>query len=214
MDRATKVAAVVIVILVAAGAAIYIMNEHPGSDIVYHDTLDALESYGSEGDVVSECTFDEPGFTFVGWNTSSDGSGTTYMPGDTIGSEGKVHLYAQWVKSVYRVTYGTGTDLDLLGESIVLRYSDGTEAPLEEGARLDGHPSVVVRGDVWDWTYEGNNRFLGTDDQGRTFELLIVIAGGEYSAMLQDGDPTYQFEIDSYGVFIVYAPNHFETPAL
>ena len=31
--------------------------------------------------------------------------------------------------------------------------------------------------------------------------------------MLQDGDPTYQFEIDSYGVFIVYTPNHFETPA-
>ena len=118
------------------------------------------------------------------------------------------------MKSVYRVTYGTGTDLDLLGESIVLRYSDGTEAPLEEGARLDGHPSVVVREDVWDWTYEGNNRFLGTDDQGRTFELLIVIAGGEYSAMLQDGDPAYEFEIDSYGVFIVYAPNHFETPAL
>ena len=67
MDRATKVAAVVIVILVAAGAAIYFMNEHPGSDIVYHDTLDALGSYGSEGDVVSECTFDEPGFTFIGW---------------------------------------------------------------------------------------------------------------------------------------------------
>ena len=166
MDRATKVAAAVIVILVAVGAAIYVMNEHPGTDIVYHDTLDPLGSYGSEGDVVSECTFDEPGFAFVGWNTSSDGSGTTYMPGDTVKSEGKVHLYAQWVKSVYRVTYGTGTDLDLLGESIVLRYSDGTEVPLEEGARLDGHPSVVVRGDVWDWTYEGNNRFLGTDDQG------------------------------------------------
>jgi uncharacterized repeat protein (TIGR02543 family) len=37
------------------------------------------------------------GFTFTGWNTAADGSGTAYQPGDTftIGSA-DVTLYAQW----------------------------------------------------------------------------------------------------------------------
>ena len=52
------------------------------------------------------------GFTFRGWNTSSDGSGDTLMPGDSmeIGHE-DITLYALWEINKYKVKYnGNGND--------------------------------------------------------------------------------------------------------
>ena len=40
------------------------------------------------------------GYTFNGWNTASDGSGTAYATGSTITPSGNVTLYAQW-KTTY-----------------------------------------------------------------------------------------------------------------
>ncbi len=57
------------------------------------------------------------GYTFNGWNTKADGSGTSYSAGDTfkasnVDPEYSV-LYAQWTANVYSVTYnlngGSGT---------------------------------------------------------------------------------------------------------
>ena len=44
------------------------------------------------------------GYQFAGWNTKSDGSGTTYQEGDTITVSDSQTLYALW-KTVYTVTY-------------------------------------------------------------------------------------------------------------
>lgn len=48
------------------------------------------------------------GYTFAGWNTQANGSGTKYMPGDKVlvdtMSPGN-HLYAIWVKGSYLLTY-------------------------------------------------------------------------------------------------------------
>lgn len=46
------------------------------------------------------------GFTFNGWNTSSDGTGTSYDPGSTYKTNSNLTLYAQW-KSV-----GSSTEPD------------------------------------------------------------------------------------------------------
>lgn len=45
------------------------------------------------------------GYTFTGWNTSSDGSGTNYSPGGEYSKDADVTLYAQWTKVTYTVTY-------------------------------------------------------------------------------------------------------------
>lgn len=54
--------------------------------------------------------FKKKGYTFVGWNTKADGSGTTYknkasIKNLTATSNKKVTLYAQWKKTKYTVTY-------------------------------------------------------------------------------------------------------------
>lgn len=53
------------------------------------------------------------GYTFVSWNTKSDGSGTTYNPGASYTSNAALTLYAVWTIKTYTVTYygngGSGT---------------------------------------------------------------------------------------------------------
>ena len=39
------------------------------------------------------------GYTFMGWNTKADGSGTSYAPGATYRNNADVTLYAQWTKT-------------------------------------------------------------------------------------------------------------------
>lgn len=57
----------------------------------------------------------KPGYIFGNWNTSSDGSGTSYAGGQaySVTSTGNITLTAQWTQIPYTVTYdlggGTGT---------------------------------------------------------------------------------------------------------
>jgi uncharacterized repeat protein (TIGR02543 family) len=48
------------------------------------------------------------GYTFAGWNTRSNGSGTTYAPGSTIRmTNSDVNLYAKWIKNPIKAQIGT-----------------------------------------------------------------------------------------------------------
>lgn len=51
-------------------------------------------------------------YTFSGWNTATDGSGTSYAEGATYSTDANLTLYAKWVSSTtsysLTVTYGTG----------------------------------------------------------------------------------------------------------
>ena len=53
------------------------------------------------------------GYTFSGWNTAANGSGTAYAGGASYGFGVSVTLYAQWAINVYTVTFnangGTGS---------------------------------------------------------------------------------------------------------
>lgn len=46
--------------------------------------------------VIPNCFFRRTGYTFVEWNTSSDGKGTTYMPDDVVELSKSLKLYAIW----------------------------------------------------------------------------------------------------------------------
>lgn len=45
------------------------------------------------------------GFTFVGWNTSTNGTGTNYAVGASYTGNASLTLYAKWVLDTYTVTY-------------------------------------------------------------------------------------------------------------
>ena len=57
-------------------------------------------------------TFTRTGYTFAGWNTAADGTGTAYADGSQVSnltavSGGTVTLYAQWTANTYTVTVET-----------------------------------------------------------------------------------------------------------
>jgi len=53
-------------------------------------------SFGSTVTVLGVGSITRPGFTFNGWNTASNGSGTSYSPADTFTISASTTLYAQW----------------------------------------------------------------------------------------------------------------------
>ena len=45
------------------------------------------------------------GYTFSGWNTASDGSGTSYAAGASYTGNATLALYAKWTAVTYAVSY-------------------------------------------------------------------------------------------------------------
>lgn len=49
--------------------------------------------------------FTRTGYTFAGWNTAANGTGTSYAVGSSYSSASNLTLYAQWTINSYTVTY-------------------------------------------------------------------------------------------------------------
>ena len=111
-----------------------------GSDTLYAQwqinsvtlTYDAQGGVGEPGDqsgdagsdvTVSSTVPTRDGYTFTGWNTAADGSGTGYSGGDafTLPSSGSDTLYAQWQINSVTLTYdaqgGVGEPGDQSGDA-------------------------------------------------------------------------------------------------
>jgi len=58
---------------------------------------------------LSSTTPTRSGFTFSGWNTASNGTGTSYSPGGSYTNNSSVTLYAQWTASSTPVSWGSMT---------------------------------------------------------------------------------------------------------
>ena len=56
----------------------------------------AISTYVGVANTIPSNSLIRTGYTFNGWNTASDGSGTAYATGSTITPTGNVTLYAQW----------------------------------------------------------------------------------------------------------------------
>ena len=57
------------------------------------------------------------GFTFEGWNTAADGSGTDYAEGATYSVDAALALFAKWTVSSYTLTYTAGANGSITGTS-------------------------------------------------------------------------------------------------
>ena len=60
----------------------------------------AISTYVGVANTIPSNSLTRTGYTFNGWNTASNGSGTAYATGSTITPTGNVTLYAQW-KTTY-----------------------------------------------------------------------------------------------------------------
>lgn len=96
------------------------------------------DGYGKEI-TLPECSYVSP-FTFTGWNTSADGTGTSYAEGDKLLLTSDLTLYAQW-KSTYRVIVYVENP-DYRTDTTVQRYL------LHSEQTFDGMVGQTVTADV------------------------------------------------------------------
>ena len=82
------------------------------------------------------------GYWFNGWNTESDGSGTTHVAGGSLTMPASdVTLYAQWVANEYRVVYNANGGDDAPADQVLATDSSvtvSTTPPTRVGHTFDG----------------------------------------------------------------------------
>ncbi|MBR3270041.1 InlB B-repeat-containing protein [Candidatus Saccharibacteria bacterium] len=121
----------------------------PTGNICYHGngddgtgTMENQQASSNSSATLIAPNFSRPGYGFVGWNTESDGSGTTYGPNETITTGDLsglgMDLYAKWIPAVDIIQNWTGCEAMNVGDVTALR--DMRDNEVYTVAKLgDGH---------------------------------------------------------------------------
>ncbi|MES2431936.1 MAG: InlB B-repeat-containing protein, partial [Bacteroidota bacterium] len=132
-------------------------------------------NYGSNVTVLSEGDLTKDGYTFNGWNTAANGSGTAYIAGGTIsGIAANTILYAQWtLADTYTVLYnGNG--------------NTGGSAPVDGSSPYLGGDNVTVldEGDLvktnytfagWNTAPDGSGTAYATNDEISNISASVIL---------------------------------------
>ena len=106
------------------------------------------------------------GYRFAGWNTSEDGSGTTYISGQviTMASE-PIDLYAQWEIPVTSYDAGSFHTMVILSDGSLRSSGNNGNGQLGDGTRTTRSTSVEVAQQVHSVS-AGGGHTLFIDSQG------------------------------------------------
>ncbi len=105
------------------------------------------------------------GFSFAGWNTAANGSGTSYAPGGTFAmGSANVTLYAQWslAGSSYTVTYNGNGNTSGYAISDPNQYQTGDEVTVYGNLGFFFRPGYVVTG--WNTAADGSGTAYAVGD--------------------------------------------------
>ena len=99
----------------------------------------ASASSGNSVTVASGDRLGRDGYTFGGWNTEADGTGTAYTPGSSVTTGAT--LYAQWTANRYTVTFDTVGGTEIASKTTVQwtdAVLDGVSEPTRDGWKFTG----------------------------------------------------------------------------
>ncbi len=135
----------------------------PTDDNTYNIT-DTVTVLGNTGSLA------KTGYTFTGWNTAANGTGTSYNGGDTFAmGSSNVTLYAQWTENTYSVTYNGNSNTAGAVPTDATSYHNGDTATV-----LGNTGSLVKTG----YTFNGwNSAANGTGTSyngGDTFAIATA----------------------------------------
>jgi len=127
----------------------------PSSSGTYYTAFSTQPIVGNTGPFTNT-----NGYTFGGWNTSADGSGTSYPAGSnvTMPGSGTVTLYAQWINpaTTYTLTYNAGTGGSGTAPASPTLYSSNDTATIlgNTGPYTNSDPTKIFYG--WNTVADGS----------------------------------------------------------
>jgi len=143
------------------------------------------------------------GYTFLGWNTKADGTGTSYNPGGTYSSDANATLYAIWQVTTYTVSFdangGSGAPADqtkTYGQGLALSSTEPTKTGYTfskwntkaDGTGTDYNPGDTYTGNadltlyaIWEAltftvTYDNNGHGTAPEAQTKSYNVDITLA--------------------------------------
>ena len=142
---------------------------------------------------LAENHFTCTGYTFAGWNTKADGTGTAYGDKVSVNFTTNVDLYAMWTANQYTITYnqhregkdalvaetgllshGTKIILDLAGGTL---EDWGTQFTLDQNLTL---PDPWKSGCTFDgWLFNGESNTFTAQWKAITYTVTFDANGGE-----------------------------------
>lgn len=140
-------------------------------------------------------TLAREGFTFSGWNTKNDGTGTSYAPGDKYEEDENLTLYAQWkvvsLTTTYTISYELGDGKLKDGETNPTVYTSETETftlknPIHESREFLGWKS---KGD--DDSTANTNVTIGKGSSGNLSFVAVWSDLGPFSFEYDDEKNCY-----------------------
>ena len=129
-----------------------------------HFDKNATDANGSMADMdmvydvaknLSENKFSREGYTFQGWNTAKNGSGTSYddkalVNNLTAAPNGTVTLYAQWTANVYTITFlPNGGSVNPTSKTFTIESTIELPTPTKDSYVFDGWLVTTAEGN---WT--------------------------------------------------------------
>ena len=114
----------------------------PTDSLIPYSPSTSVTILGNSGNLT------KTGYQFAGWNTSADGSGTSYIGENTFAINADTTLYAQWIIGGVRLVYNAGTG------------GTGT-APPSSGTYYTAFSSAAVVGNTGSFTNTNGYVFAG-----------------------------------------------------
>ena len=142
---------------------------------------------------LSTNTFTRTGYTFAGWNTVADGTGTSYADGANITVTAATTLYAQWSKNKYTVTWYNQDGTDALE----------TDSNVEYGAAPSFDSDDPTKEATEQYTYTFAGWATSTNQESGTEESKLPTVSGEtkYYAAFSKTERSYtvSFNMNGHG---------------
>ena len=141
--------------------------------------------------------FTRPGYTFTGWNTSPDGTGTAYADRQTINIYNNLKLYAQWQGNTYTLTFNSnGGTVTPTSKQVICGEPIGElPIPEREGYTFNGWriSAIFITEDrIWTWAQNMSATAMWTFgvsivETQHTTSLQIVPNPAEHTIELRIG---------------------------
>ncbi|WP_336633973.1 InlB B-repeat-containing protein [Lysinibacillus fusiformis] len=93
------------------------------------------------------------GYTFIGWNSKEDGSGTDYHVGEEIVINQDITLYAKWREIPFLVSYESNGGTTVAPETVAINtILIEPPVPTKTGYTFDGWYKEAALTNLWDFT--------------------------------------------------------------